>query len=155
MTEDRYLQLFVTQHCLRESCGENCIYRNPNREGDITIGDFKGLYEVFPNLIGTKKNYSTVVFNTTKGAALLRKLRNRMKMLPCKVNDIEKYNPLFCQHTWFSDERLNFFADFDKEPKCAIEKWTTPAKIYRNSVRRKFFNALPLVVRRAIKRRVK
>ena len=60
---DPYIQLFLSQNCLRPSCGENCRFRNKNREGDITIGDFKGLGLVFPKLSGSKLNYSTMVFN--------------------------------------------------------------------------------------------
>lgn len=55
LENDRYMQLFTKQHCLRKSCGKNCIYRTKNRQGDITIGDFKGLINVFPKLNGTKK----------------------------------------------------------------------------------------------------
>ncbi len=35
ITHDRYLQLFIEQHCLRPSCGKNCMYRNAARQGDI------------------------------------------------------------------------------------------------------------------------
>ena len=153
ITEDRYLQLFVKQHCLKSSCGENCIYRNEHRQGDITSGDFKGLTKVFPQLDGSKKNYSTIVFNTQKGEKVFSKLKDRMDMLPCSVEDIKQYNPLFHRHTYFSVQRNNFFNDFIVDAQGAIEKWTVPAKVYTKSLKGKVFDILPQGVRRYFNKR--
>lgn len=58
VTEDPYIQLFLKQICLRPSCGKNCKYRGQNkRSGDFTIADLKGLTSIFPDLLGTKKNW--------------------------------------------------------------------------------------------------
>ena len=153
ITDDRYLQLFVKQHCLRSSCGENCIYRNEHRQGDITIGDFKGLTKVFPHLLGSKKNYSTIVFNTPKGESLFGKLSVRMDMLPCSTEDIKQYNPLFYRHTYISEQRNDFFNDFSFDKQSAIEKWTVPAKMYTKSLKGKVFDILPQRARRWLNER--
>lgn len=153
ITDNRYLQLFVKQHCLRLSCGENCIYRNEHRQGDITIGDFKGLTKVFPYLDGSKKNYSTIVFNTPKGESLLGKLSDRMDLLPCSIEDIKQWNPLFYRHTYFSAQRNDFFNDFTINSQSAIEKWTTPAIIYTKSFKGKVFDMLPQRARRWLNER--
>ena len=63
---DIYQKFFLSQLCLRKSCGENCKFRNRNRMSDITIADFKGKLKVFPNMFD-HRNYSTIIFNSKKG----------------------------------------------------------------------------------------
>ncbi len=147
---DRYLQLFVKQHCLRKSCGENCLYRDERRQGDLTIADFKGLTSVFPNLRGSKKNYSTVVFNTQKAITLLPGLQKRMILLECQIEDIKKYNPLFFRHTNFSDKRDAFFKEYIENPEAAIDKWTVPCEFYKKTLKGRIYAALPQWLRAII-----
>ena len=148
LTKDQYIQLFLKQNCLRPSCGENCRFRNEQRQGDITIADFKGLGEVFPELAYEKKNFSTIVFNTDKGLALTDKLDKTMKLLRCSVEDLIKYNPLFARHTWSSKDRDAFFEDFVTDNDNAVKKWTSPAFLHRVSIQRRLYDVLPTCVRR-------
>lgn len=150
LEKDPYMQLFLSQTCLRSSCGKNCMFRTSKREGDITIADFKGLDKVFPELCGTKKNYSTIVFNTEKGRSLLGALGNTMELRKCDIADISAYNPLFSRQTWFSEERDSFFADYVSNPEEAIEVWTKPAKERHQSVKRRVWNCLPVFVRKIV-----
>ena len=144
------MQLFIRQDCLRSSCGENCLWRDENRQGDITIGDFKGLYNIFPELVGTKRNYSTIIFNTEKGKSILSSIRKNMQLLPCDIDNIKVYNPLFYRHTYFSKNRDAFFAEFVKNPQKAIQESTTPSKLYRRSLKGRVFDFLPCSIRRWI-----
>ncbi len=150
ITNDRYMQLFIRQHCLRESCGKNCNYRTKKRESDITIGDFKGLTLVFPNTQGTKKNYSTIVFNTPKGKVLLNPLSKTMKLLECDLENIMKFNPLFYKHTYFSEERDTFFSEFSKKPIETVKKYTMPAVIYKRTLKGILFDILPTYIRKIL-----
>lgn len=150
LENDRYMQLFTKQHCLRKSCGKNCIYRTKNRQGDITIGDFKGLINVFPKLNGTKKNYSTVVINTEKGSRIVNTLKENMILLECTINDIEKYNPLFAKHTYFSEKRDVFFDEYKNNPLDTIKKWTISASEYKRGIKL-LFDILPVNIRRIIR----
>ena len=153
LANDPFLQLFISQNCLRLSCGENCIYRNECRQGDITIGDFKELSYVFPQLSGAKQNFSTIVVNSVKGNSILPKLKERMLILPCSVDDIKRNNPLFQRHTYFSTERKEFFDEYIVSPGEAILKWTTPATVYKKSIKRKIYDLLPSCIRTFIWRR--
>lgn len=148
ISKDQYIQLFLTQNCLRPSCGANCKFRNQNsRPGDITIADFKGLVEVFPDLKGYKRNYSTVVVNSHKGEAILSFLSKTMIMRECSVDDIIEYNPLFDRHTWFSKDRDAFFYDFDNDNNAAIAKWTKPYSKSKRSWKRIIYDELPQSLR--------
>lgn len=148
--KDPYMQLFLQQVCLRPSCGKNCKFRNRNRQGDLTIADFKGLSKVFPKLLGTKRNYSAIVTNSVKGDSIVPLLYERMIVLPCDISEIGKYNPLFERQTWFSDVRNQFFEEYQKDKDRAINKWTTPTTIYRKSIKFKIFDALPVFFRRVV-----
>ena len=150
VTNDQYIQLFLEQTCLRPSCGEHCIYRNEKRQGDITIADFNGLEKVFPELRGTKQNYSSIVINTTKGNKVVDVLRENMELYECSVDDIKEYNPLFTRQTWFSDNRSEFFDEYSKEGKECIKKYTSNATIYHKSVKKVIYDFLPVPIRKRI-----
>ena len=150
LRNDQYMQLFLSQTCLRPSCGENCKFRNENRQGDITIADFKGLIEVFPNLLGSLYNYSSIVVNTQKGNGIIDKLKNEMTLKECTIEDIKTFNPLFYRQTEPSKEREKFFKDFESNPSVAIKKWTKPAEIARVTFKRKLFNHMPLFLRKLV-----
>lgn len=153
LTNDQYIQLFLKQNCLRPSCGENCQYRCEQRQGDITIGDFKGLTKVFPNLSGTKRNYSSVVVNTYRGDRVMERIKKSMEVLECHIEDIKEYNPLFYRQTWFSKDRNEFFDDFKSNPSDAIKKWTSPTITNNRSIKRKIYDVLPVFVRHLIVRK--
>ena len=152
---DPYIQLFLKQNCLRPSCGEHCKFRVKNRQGDLTIADFKGLSDVFPELLGCKRNYSSIVTNNKKGESIIPRLKDRMIVLPCAVADIGKYNPLFERQTWFSSDRNQFFSDFVKDRETALDKWTTDAEVYKPSLKVRFFNLLPVSLRRVALKTIK
>lgn len=153
LINDPFIQLFISQNCLRSSCGKNCIYRNGNRQGDLTIGDFKGLSSVFPHLSGNKQNFSTIVVNSEKGNSIMSKLKESMFIFPCSIDDINTHNPLFSRHTYFSNDRDNFFNEYIISPNETILKWTTPATVYKKSCKRKIYDLLPSWIRTFIWRR--
>ena len=148
IVNDPYMQLFLKQNCLRPSCGEHCKFRNRNRQGDLTIADFKGLVKVFPDLLGSKRNYSTIVTNNKKGEDIVTLLKDRMKVLGCDVAEIGKYNPLFERQTWFSKDRDIFFANFIKDKEATLDRWTTDAIIFKPTTKNKVFNILPVFLRK-------
>ncbi len=153
LSNDPFMQLFLSQHCLRPSCGENCIYRNEYRQGDITIGDFKGLAKVYSKLSGQKKNFSTIVLNSEKGKEILAHLRKTMRLFPCSMDDVKMYNPLFYRQTYFSNERDKLFNVYTTNKEQAIMNWTTPASIFKKTYKRKLYDLLPVWIRGVIWRR--
>ena len=146
---DQYTQLFLKQICLRPSCGMNCNYRNRSRRpGDFTIADFKGLTKVFPDLLGTKRNYSTIVANSEKALSTLPFLEKQMEMSTVTIEDVIEYNPLFDRQTWFSNERDRFFSEFANDADGTIEVYTKPYKVIKTSLKGKLYNILPVWLRR-------
>ena len=152
VTKDPYMQLFLSQLCLRESCGVNCKFRTENRQGDITIADFKGLTQVFPKKIGEKKNYSSVIGNSSKGKKIIKKLNQYMDIIPCDIEEIKKYNPLFFRQTIFATQREAFFDEYVRNPERTVETWTNSAQLAERSTKSKLFSMLPVSFRRVVLR---
>ncbi len=151
LKDDPYIQLFLKQQCLRPSCGKNCKYRDEHRQGDITIADFKGLAYVFPELAGSKVNFSSIIANTNKGEKIVSALTDKMNLYPCDIGEIKKYNPLFYKQTIFPEERDLFFNDFNFCPEAAIKKYTTVCNIkYKKKFTKKVYDLLPTKIRQKI-----
>lgn len=129
LKNDPYFQLFMSQRCLRKSCGDNCIFRNSKRQGDLTIADFKHPEKVFKDLEASNQNYSTIIINTKKGEKVLGLMKDSMDIRECSIDYIKEYNPLFFRHTETATDRDDFFEDFCNSPEAAVMKWTKPAQV--------------------------
>lgn len=149
LINDIYSQLFLKQICLRKSCGENCAFRNSNRQGDLTIADFKNLTGVFERFIGYKQNFSTLVVNNEKGANIVEKMKHSTKMIEVEIDVIKQNNPLFYRQTWFSNERDEFFSDVENNLMIA-KKNMQPMKELKKGIFQKIFSLLPVFLRRKI-----
>lgn len=150
LIKDQYIQLFLSQLCLRPCCGENCVFRCENRQGDITIADFKGLAEVLPVLRFSKRNFSSLIANSKKGYQVVAGLKKTCLMYQVSINDIKKYNPLFFKQTWFANKRDLFFLDYKDNGINAIKKWTKPAQEFKPRIIQTLKNILPANILRGI-----
>lgn len=149
--KDPYIQLFMKQYCVRKSCGLNCKYRTKFRNADITIGDFKSIEKVFPDLNGSKKNFSTIIFNTTKGKKLIADLKNTMELHECLIEDIIQNNPVYCNQIDLPYSRDVFFKEYVENARNAINNWTEPAKKFQRSFQGKLYDLLPIKIRKKLR----
>lgn len=148
LEKDRYMQLFLNQNALRKSCSNNCCFRSEKRAGDITIADAKGILEIYPELVGTKKNYSSVIINNDKGEKVISGLEKTCFMYTSNIENIKRYNPLFYRHTFESKERDAFFKDFVNDSNKAINKWTMIGKIKKINIFRFVYLNMPVRLRK-------
>lgn len=72
--ESPYMQLFVNDYISRSSC-ESCSFKGADRPSDITLGDFWGVWDLYPELCDDK-GISAVITHTKKGRELLLSLEN-------------------------------------------------------------------------------
>jgi len=89
--EDAYMQAFLSDLTLCGSC-YNCKSKGINRNTDITIGDFWGIYNICPEM-DDDKGTSLVLEHSIKGEELINKVVNDLKILEIKSDDYVKYNP--------------------------------------------------------------
>ena len=71
-SEDPYMQAFVSNLILRESCN-NCRNKGVERESDFTLGDFWGVWDYYP-MLDDNKGTSLVMIHSKKGEQIWEKL---------------------------------------------------------------------------------
>lgn len=126
---DLYHSLFLNQICLRPSCGESCAFRTQNRQSDISLADYKNIDADFKNDVDKRYNYTAVVFNTNKSLALIDCLRKSSELIQSSLESIKRDNPLFFTQTKTNiAQRNKFFADYGRNKKRAIIRWSKKNK---------------------------
>lgn len=71
-SDSSFYTLFLKRLSLRPSCYE-CLFSNLDRPGDLTIGDFWGVEQVFANMYD-QEGVSLVLVNSQKGNKVFQKL---------------------------------------------------------------------------------
>lgn len=82
---DLFINLFNSGVIEREACF-NCPYKNLERPGDITIGDFWGIEKVIKDF-NDNKGVSLVICNTSKGQKCFKNIENKLKSIEVDIND--------------------------------------------------------------------
>lgn len=137
--EDLYNSLFIQKTICRRSCYA-CNFSNLDRMGDITIADFKNLYDIFPKL-NTTKNHSAIIVNTQIGANVMQLLSSNMDIYSCSMQTISKthFKSLFCVDLLLN-ERSKFFQEYIHNPDILflLKKYKK-----RRSIMLKFWIMIP------------
>ena len=142
--KDRYSQLFLEQLCIRQSCGEKCLYRTRDRQGDITISDFKNHKEVMKPSKYIRKDYSTVIANNAKGIHAMANLSQYMEMIPISIEDVLLDNPIFADSGMDNKQQSAFWEDWKKlGAENTISKWTHESKL---TLKEKIIRLIPVQI---------
>lgn len=83
---DQYCMMYFSNLMLRPSC-HTCKFCTPERDSDITIGDFWGIEKVKPDMddgMGT----SVVILHTQKARDIWEQIREDMTWFACKKEEI-------------------------------------------------------------------
>lgn len=115
--KDWYMRSFLKNLIMRPSCS-SCPVRNGKSGSDITIADFWGIENIYPDM-DDDKGTSIVLINTLKGNAIFEELGNKQKIVDYSV--VCKYNPCFKESFTSHPMRDYFFR------KTAISKKVIPA----------------------------
>lgn len=86
LNEDAYSKLYFRNHIIRPSCF-SCPYANPDRETDITLGDFWGIEKVkkeFDDGDGT----SLVILHSEKSRRLWESVKSKTEYFECQREDV-------------------------------------------------------------------
>jgi coenzyme F420-reducing hydrogenase beta subunit len=88
---DTYMKGYLENLFLRPSC-YNCSFKTINRQADITLADFWGIQEEYPNF-DDDKGVTFVMVNSSKGQKLFQMMEERMVLKKIDIMDALKYNP--------------------------------------------------------------
>ena len=86
-----FTYLFYQHIMFRHSCGK-CHYTNTKRPSDITIADFWGWEKTDPDINKDDKGVSLILVNTEKGHKLFDVVKDRMAVIPAKLEDCMQPN---------------------------------------------------------------
>ena len=106
-----FTYLFYQHIMFRRSC-ETCHYANTNRPSDITIADFWGWEKTNPDINKDDKGVSLVLVNTEKGRELFEAVKNRMTVIPAKLENCMQHNLQY--PTTLNPRRIEFEIDYQK-----------------------------------------
>ena len=107
-TEDEYMQAFLKNLSLRQSCG-NCVFNKLPRQADMTIGDFWRICK-YNKKYDDQKGTSVILINNPKGNNLLENISNSIKMLKkVPLRYAIKGNPMIIRPSSHNHYRKNFF----------------------------------------------
>ena len=107
-TEDSYMQGFLKNYFLRDSC-YNCEMRfNKKNSADMIIGDFWGIENVFPQM-DDDKGVSALIINTKKGQELFEKVKENIEYKETDFDSILKANPVLTASVKYTKNKERFF----------------------------------------------
>ena len=134
-----YTYLFYQHIMFRHSCGI-CPYTNTKRPSDITIADFWGWEKTDPNINKDDKGISLVLVNTEKGSDLFESVKERMVVIPAKLEDCLQPN---LQHSSvIHSQRMDFERDYVRKGFLYVMKhygdigWRYKAKKVKNAIKK-------------------
>lgn len=132
-TNDLFTNLFLQKILCRPSC-DHCQFTCTDRVGDLTIGDFKQMYTIFPNAAGNR-NGSAIVANTSLGKEIFSKLSSIMCVYPCDVQDIANTNDPFSKTSQSPKNRHTFFEDYQNDKENIYEKYNKKLSVKQIIIR--------------------
>lgn len=112
-SKDPYMQMFLSDFCLRPSCYE-CKAKTL-RLSDLTIGDFWGIDTIAPEM-NDSKGTSLVIVRTNQGEKIFNRLisKSSVKVMEVEYDDATKENPAEFRSVYRPKERETFFIDMKK-----------------------------------------
>lgn len=127
-TEDLYLKSFINNICLRPSCYD-CHSKSVERESDITLADFWGVWDVLPEMYDDKGT-SLVLVNSKKGKEIFENISELMKYKEVDFDKATSYNSAAFKSVAKNKSRDKFMRLINKEDfEVAVLKST---RIQRN-----------------------
>lgn len=125
MRSNLYMRAFLNNICLRPSC-YNCHSKSLERQSDITLADFWGIWTVDTDMYDDKGT-SLVFVNTKKGAILFNDLLNNMEVKEVNKIDSVAFNSSAYMSVRKPPNREHFMklineVPFDKAVAMCIKK---------------------------------
>ena len=113
LTVDKYMQLFLHDNTLRESCYQ-CPFRGDSHKADLTLADFWGVDKILSEMFDDK-GCSLVIIQNPKGQKLFNVVKNQCRVAEVDFSKSIESNTAYYQNKKRPDQREYFYKDFDKK----------------------------------------
>ena len=114
MRNDAFLSQFIENLCLRETCYA-CEFKGYSRNSDITLGDFWGKDESYPELKGDK-GHSLVIVNTEKGKAVIEANADLNEGYEVGIEKVLQHNNAYFYSVEQSPYRTRYIKSVTRQP---------------------------------------
>ncbi|MGO4961238.1 Coenzyme F420 hydrogenase/dehydrogenase, beta subunit C-terminal domain [Jeotgalibaca porci] len=111
LRNDPYLKAFLRDVCLRPSCYD-CEFKGMHRQSDVTLADFWGIENFFPNL-DDDKGASLVIVNSEFGIRLFNSIKPEIEYHEVDLDEVIKYNSAAIKSSEYNPKRDKFLSDLD------------------------------------------
>lgn len=135
--EDPFMQMFLEDYCLRESC-YHCVAKENGSVADLTIGDFWGVEKVEPDLESIN-GISLAIIHTKKGKYYLEEVKSKMKTCRTSYEGAIERNGSYNHSAARPRQRDSFFDDLNRMSWDAFERKYVK-KIHNLQIKRRLFN---------------
>ena len=129
--DNKYMKLFLSDIALRESC-YNCNFKLGNKFSDITLGDFWGIKDQYPEMYN-KEGVSAIVVNTQLGQDIFDNIKDNLEYKECSIESITSGNPSLVSSSKRPNNREQFFNELDNK---SIDELTNKYKKKVSLIRR-------------------
>lgn len=137
---NKYMKLFLSNVSLRESCYD-CNFKLGNKYSDITLGDFWGVSNYYPNMYN-KNGVSAIIINTKKGQIIFDSVIDKIKYCECELNEILTENSSLKVSSKKPKEREDFFNNISNFSIDDLEKKYVAKKKFYKRILNKFKNII-------------
>lgn len=134
--DNTYMKAFLADIALRESC-TNCNFKELNYYSDLTLADFWGLDQVYPEL-DDSTGVSLVLVNSDKGQHLLKQISKNVKAEKVELEKALKGNQPAITVTPPHKNREKFFADMDTKSVDQLVKVHVQGSLVKRVLRKLF-----------------
>jgi coenzyme F420-reducing hydrogenase beta subunit len=145
--KNEYMKLFLSDIALRESC-YNCNFKLGNKYSDITLGDFWGIKNHYPEMYN-KEGVSAIIINTELGNEIFNSIKDNIEYKDCDIDKIVSGNPSVVKSSRRPNKRDEFFYELeDKDIATLTKKYEKKV-----SLKRKLINKIKLIIKKIIKKK--
>lgn len=105
--DNKYMKLFLSDVALRESCYK-CNFKLGNKYSDITLGDFWGISNSYPEMYN-EKGVSAIIINTELGKSIFENIKGNLIYKECELDKILEGNSSLSNSSKRPKKRNDFF----------------------------------------------
>lgn len=109
---DPYMRMFLSNAFLRPACYE-CQFKKILKSGDITLADFWGIKNIYPQF-NDNKGVSLVLINNEKGEKIVREIYQKIKLVEVDLEKSINGNPSIIMSSKMSEKRQVAFENIDE-----------------------------------------
>lgn len=102
-SQSLFMKLFVGDYISRRSCSE-CKFKGYNRVSDITLGDFWGIWDIYPEM-DDNKGTSVVLLQSQKGKQLWNEINDQLFFKKVTLEQASRCNPWMLKSSKANDNR--------------------------------------------------